>query len=80
MEFTTPRLLLEVRQNQVWEPRKIFCDYVSARGLIHALPKLAAEYQLKLCNMRVKHLRTQQEIAEAKLQVYRNEDRRRRNK
>jgi len=80
MKFATPRLLLEIFEGGHWEARKIYCDYRSARGLIHALPKIAKEYGLKMCHMRVKNLRTRNEIAEAKLQVYRNEDKRRRKK
>jgi len=53
---------------------------MSARVLIHALPRIAAEYGLQLKNMRVKHLRSRQAIADAKLLVYRNEDKRRHNK
>jgi len=78
--FPTPRLLLELRSKGVWKAVKIYCDYKDARSLLHVLPKLAATYKISLQNMRIKNLLTSDAIADAKLEVYQNEQTRRKPK
>ena len=70
--FRTPRLLLEIRRDGIWKAKKIYCDYSTAKKFLDALPKLAKSYKIELDDMRVKNLRTIEQIAEAKLQVDNN--------
>jgi hypothetical protein len=72
--FKTPRLLLEVKTVEKWLPYRIYCNFKSIRPLLNALPDIAAD-KGGLDNVRIKNLRTQDQIATAKLAI---DDRRRR--
>lgn len=75
-KFPTPRLLLEIRRDNVWQAAKIFCDYPNARSLFSDLPTLAQAYDIDMNDLRVKNLLSDQAIADAKQAVYDNQRKR----
>jgi hypothetical protein len=68
--FETPRLLLEVKVKDGWKPIKIYCNFKSVKLMLNVLPMIAKQYG-GLPNVRVKHLATHDQIADAKLSIYR---------
>jgi hypothetical protein len=68
--FKTPRLLLEVKKEDGWKPVKIYCNFKSVRLMLNVLPVIAKPHG-GLDNVRVKYLATHDQIAEAKLHIYR---------
>lgn len=80
VDFPTPRLLLEVRREDGWEATEIYCEYKTARDLISKFPRLANVYGVPIDNLRVKNLRTDDEIFRAKKAVTDAEQKRRRKK
>ncbi len=75
--WPTPRLLLEVRENGVWVPVKIYVQYKSVHTLLSQLPAISQTFG-GIENVRVKNLREDAEIAAAKLEIYKREDKKRR--
>ena len=80
VEFPTPRLLLEVRRESGWEATEIYCEYKTARDLISKFPRLANVYGVAISSLRVKNLRTDEAIYQAKRAVTDTEAKRRREK
>jgi hypothetical protein len=70
--FKTPRLLLEAHNADGWKPVKIYCNFRSVRLMLNVLPRIAQVYG-GLDNVRVKYLATHDQIADAKLAIYRGE-------
>jgi hypothetical protein len=68
--FKTPRLLIEIKVNGKWNPYGIYCQYASVRQLLDRLPKLKATRQYGMDNVRVKYLATNEQIAQAKDAIY----------
>jgi hypothetical protein len=71
--FRTPRLLLEAKIKEIWQPVRLYCNYKTIRVFLNVLPKLARRFG-GLDFVRVKRLKTHQEIAEAKLACYKFND------
>lgn len=74
-QWPTPRLLLEAYENNKWIPIKIYVQYKTIRSLIDRLPLLAQSFG-GIDNVRIRNLHTSEEIAAAKLAVYRRSDER----
>lgn len=70
--FRTPRLLLEAHNAGTWKPVKIYCHFRSVRLMFNVLPRIAQAYG-GLDNVRVKYLATHDQIAVAKLAIYKGE-------
>lgn len=69
--FSTPRLLLEAHNTDGWKPIKIYCNFKSVRLMLNVLPCIAKPYG-GVDNVRVKYLGTHDQIANAKLEIYRS--------
>ncbi len=69
--FRTPRLLLEAKSD-TWKPVKIYCNFRSVRLMLNVLPRISQAYG-GIDNVRVKYLATHDQIADAKLAIYRGE-------
>jgi hypothetical protein len=71
--FRTPRLLLEAKIASNWQPIRIYCNYPHVRLLLNALPRLSVSFG-GMDFVRVRRLKTHEEIAEAKLACYKYND------
>lgn len=69
------RFYIEILIDGVWEPLIILCQFKLVRKAIKYLHTIAKKQGVTINELRLKRLLTTKEIADAKLAVYRRQDR-----
>ena len=68
------RFYIEILINGIWEPLTILCQFKEVRKALKYLSVIAKKQSVTVNELRLKRLLSTEEIADAKLAVYRRKD------
>lgn len=68
------RFYVQILIKGVWEPLTILCQFKDVRKALKYLKVIAKKYSVTVNELRLRRLLTTEEIADAKLAVYRRKD------